>query len=116
MLNPNALESDIRFAMSNLLPAAIQGTIEKLRKHRTEVVNDRIQEAVDEFSTRFIGNGAGDGFPYILAQIIDTYIKSGVISGTIVTTGTPVTQQAVLIPTNLGNPTAGSVPNTLGIK
>jgi hypothetical protein len=51
-----------------------------------------------------------------LSTAIDYYIKSGCISGTIITVGGPTTQTATISPINLGNPTAGKVPNTLGIS
>ena len=50
----------------------------------------------------------------LIANAIDYYIKNISITGTIITTGSPVTQMAVIAPAPVPS-TAGKIPNTLGI-
>ena len=73
------------------------------------------KEKIDKFAKTFssiLAKNLSEG----MAIAIDTYIKSGEIHGIIVTTGTPVTQTAVIQPREMGNLLTGIIPNTLGIQ
>ena len=53
-----------------------------------------------------------------IADIIDQYVKSMCIYGTVITAGSPVTQTALINPggvVNIANPVAGKIPNILGV-
>ena len=56
-----------------------------------------------------------DAMSEVLAQAIDYHIRNAAITGTIITTGSPFTQQAKIF--HIETPiTTGKVPNTLGIS
>jgi len=113
MLNPNVLKSDLETAFSQIIPSAIEvcmrGTFDEL--------TDKSQEMCSEFAERF-DKMVSPQLAERIADIIDKYIKSMCIYGNILTTGTPVTQTAIVNPggtLNVANPLAGKLPNVLGV-
>ena len=110
MLNLAGLEKDITDAFKETFPAAFEqallGTFPETSKMAEEKAK-AFGETITELTAESLGKR--------IASAIDYYIRSGAIKGTIITVGGPFTQTATIAPVNLGNPTAGAVPNTLGI-
>lgn len=110
MLNVEGLTQDICKAFSDILPVAFETALLCTFPENSKSGQD-IAKQFGETATELIAEPLSER----LAAAIDYYIKSGAIKGTIVTVGSPSTQTAVISPINLGNPTAGAAPNTLGI-
>lgn len=110
MLNLSGLEKDITDAIKETFPNAFQQALSETFPEKSKGGEDMAQK-FGETITDLIAEPLGKR----LASAIDYYVKSGSIKGTIITVGSMVTQTAVISPVNLGNPVAGSVPNTLGI-
>lgn len=113
MLNPSQLKEDIKSSFSNIIPNALEIC---MRSTFTNL-NDESEKLCSEFAERF-DEMVSDPLAERLADIIDQYVKSMCIYGTIITTGSPVTQTAPINPggaINVANPVAGKVPNTFGI-
>lgn len=114
MLNPDQLKSDLKDTFSQIIPTAIEvcmrGTFVEL--------NDKSQELCENFAKQF-DDMVSNNLAERIADIIDKYVKSMCIYGMVLTTGSPVTQQAMINPggsLNVTNPVAGVLPNVLGIK
>ena len=110
MLNLTGLEKDITDAFKETLPGAFEQAMQETFPEKS-AAGAEIAKKFGETITDLIAEPLGKR----LASAIDYYVKSGSIKGTIITVGSMVTQTAMLSPVNLGNPIAGSVPNTLGI-
>ena len=98
MLNPSGLEQQIKNALDQYLPVTFEQAAHVLIPAKTEDSDDLCKE-----------------FGQTLAAAIDYYVKNISISGTILTTGSPVAQQAMIAPA----PTpvvAGVIPNTLKVQ
>jgi len=110
MLKVNDLESQLKTALKNIIPPAIEQCKlaeypmdSELGKSRAKAFADSFDELVSEQLAQLIANA------------IDYYVKNISITGTIITVGSMVTQTAMIAPA----PTpvvAGAIPNTLGIK
>lgn len=111
MLNLSGLEQDIKKAFNDILPEAFETALLATFPQKSS----RANEIAKEFA-KTIDELISEPLSKRLASAIDYYIKTGAIKGTIITVGSPVSQTAVITPINLGNPTAGAVPNTLGIQ
>lgn len=112
MLNLTGLESKIKQCFTSTIPGAFETAFLEFQSIETEETKKRAKQFGKTFSDL-----VSDSWAKQLAAAIDYYLKSGVISGTLITVGSPVTQTCVIPPgLNLGNPAAGAVPNTLGIK
>ena len=113
MLNPTQLKADLKDTFSQILPPAIEICLRSTFSSMT----DETEKTCTEFAERF-DEMVSDPLAERIADIIDTYIKSMGIYGTILTTGSPVTQTAPINPggaANVANPIAGKVPNVLGV-
>lgn len=113
MLNNIQLKADLKNTFSQILPNAIEVC---MRSTFTEMT-DESQKLCSEFAERF-DDMVSDALAERMADIIDQYVKSACIYGTIITTGSPVTQMAMINPggtINVANPVAGKIPNILGI-
>lgn len=111
MLDVNYLADQITQAFKNtLIPA-----LELAFKNHYDVKTKKDAERAEAFANT-IDDVVSANLGELLANAIDTYIKMGEMEGTIITTGGPTTQMAQLIPRNLGNAIAGTVPNILGIR
>lgn len=111
MLNLAGLESKIKKIFNDTIPTAFETAFLEFQSVETDEAKAKAKQfgqTIDEICS--------EAWAKQLAAAIDYYIKSGSISGTIITVGSMVTQTAMIAPVNLGNPTAGAVPNTLGIK
>ena len=111
MLNASVLESQLKAAFSKYLKDAIRHCVlqdycqygkSKLAEEKAERFADTFDELVSQPLASSIANA------------IDYYVKNAQIYGTIMTTGGPVSQVAVVnsMPTPVTN---GKVPNTLGL-
>lgn len=113
MLNSNQLKDDLKNTFSQILPNALEIC---MRSTFTQI-NDESQKLCSEFAQRF-DEMVSDPLAERLADIIDQYVKSICIYGTILTAGSPATQTAMINPggtINVANPIAGKVPNILGV-
>lgn len=114
MLDTGALKRDITGAISQIIPPAI----ELCMRSTFSELTDKSQELCENFAKEFdemVSGPLGER----LGDIIDQYLKSMCIYGMVLTTGSPVTQQAMINPggvINVTNPVAGALPNVLGIK
>jgi len=113
MLNSSQLKDDLKNTFSQILPNALEIC---MRSTFTQI-NDESQKLCSEFAQRF-DEMVSDALAERLADIIDQYVKSMCIYGTILTAGSPATQTAMVNPggtINVANPIAGKVPNILGV-
>lgn len=110
MLNLSGLEQDLKSAFDETLPGAFEVALQATFPEKSDAGNDMAKRFGE-----IINEQVAEPLAKRIASAIDYYIKSGAIKGTIITVGSMVTQTAVISPVNLGNPTAGAVPNTLGI-
>lgn len=110
MLKVNDLESQIKSSLTDIYKPAIKQIFSMLFVQKSDFTDELINDIADTFDDMTSAPMAE-----MLAAAIDTYIKNISISGTIITTGSPFTQQAQIIPSPTPI-TAGKIPNTLGIS
>ena len=110
MLNSNSLASDFKSIFDDVLQPAIESAMRSMTGEETEN-SIKTAEMFAENLTEMLSKPLADR----LAATIDHYIKSGQLSGTIITAGSPFTQTAVIVPDPMGMATSGKIPNTLGI-
>lgn len=110
MLNVEGLAQDIKAVFDDTMPGAFEQAFLSMFPEKTKDGDEKAKEF-----GKTICNLLSESWAKGIAGAIDYYIKAGSIYGTIITAGSPFTQTAVISPINLGNPTAGAVPNTLGI-
>lgn len=109
MLNPTGLEQQIKNALTQYLPPAFEEAAKQLMPAMTDAGKDMCKEFGQTVSDTLAGPLASS-----LAAAIDYYVKNITFQGTILTTGSPVAQQAIIIPSP--SPTvAGIIPNTLKV-
>ena len=113
MLNPTVLKQDLEQMFSDILPGAIEVCMRSTFTEKTHESDELCKKFAEKFDEMVSSELAGR-----LADIIDKYVKSIGIYGTIITAGTPVTQTALVNPggaVNVKNPIAGKIPNILGV-
>jgi hypothetical protein len=109
MLNPKTLEDQIKNALEQYLPPAFENAMFSM----IDADGDEVRERCKNFG-QTVSDMLSEPLASSIAAAIDYYVKNISISGTILTTGTPVTQQAVIVsPSPLTN---GVVPNSLKIQ
>jgi len=109
MLNPTGLEQQIKNALTQYLPPAFEQAAKVLMPMKTDAGDDMCKDFGQAVSDMLAEQLASS-----LASAIDYYVKNISLQGTIITTGTPVTQTAVVMPAP--TPTvAGVIPNTLKV-
>ena len=109
MLNPASLEQQIKNALSQYLPDAFEEAAKQLMPGES----DKGKEICKAFG-QTVGDLSAEPLASSLAAAIDYYVKNIGLQGTILTTGSPVAQQAIIMPA----PTpvvAGVIPNTLKV-
>lgn len=110
MLNPDGLEQQIKNALEQYLPP----TFEQAAHVLMPGTGDECDEMCKDFG-QTVADLLSEPLASSLAAAIDYYVKNISISGTIITTGSPVTQQAPIVPAP--TPTvAGVIPNTLKVQ
>ena len=110
MLNPAGLEQQIKNALEQYLPPTFERAAHVLLPSKTEDSD----ELCKDFG-QTVSDMLAEPLASSLAAAIDYYVKNISISGTVLTTGSPVAQQAVIAPA----PTpvvAGVIPNTLKVQ
>lgn len=110
MLNPNDLKSQIKAALSEYLPAAIETCI----LNRYPIRSEQAEEEAKSFAKTF-DELVSEPLAESLANAIDYYVKNITITGTIITVGGMFSQVANIAPAPMPA-TAGKIPNTLGIS
>jgi hypothetical protein len=109
MLNPVGLEQQIKNALSQYLPPAFEQAAQILMPTET----DAGKEMCKDFG-QAISDMLADPLASSLAAAIDYYVKNITFQGVILTTGSPVAQQAIITPAP--SPlVAGVIPNTLKV-
>lgn len=111
MLNQKELTDMLKHTIKNCAYLAMRSAMLGESKRNSKANKDKIDKFAKTFSS-ILAKNLSEG----MAIAIDTYIKSGELRGTIITVGTPITQQAQIVPMEMGNILAGTVPNTLGIQ
>ena len=110
MLNTEALKDYIAYAVRTVLADALGQAINNTFPVKSDVGNQMTNQIKEDFAEI-----ASDNFASIVANAIEAYIKGMDITGTVITTGTPTTQTAKIVPA--GSPlTAGVIPNTLKVS
>lgn len=110
MLDTDKLKSEIMDGIRNIIIPAIEN-IELLKTPQQSELTNKLAKDVAETFDELVTEPFAD----IIANAIDYYIKNMNITGTVITTGSPVTQTAVIVPASTPI-TGGKVPNTLGIS
>lgn len=110
MLNVDGLKEQLMQIIKDVVVPAIK-EIELARQPLKSDIGDKQAQKIAETFDELVTEPLADN----LANAIDYYVKNISITGTIITTGSPVTQTAKIIsmPTPVTN---GKVPNTLGIS
>ena len=109
MLNPAGLEQQIKNALNQYLPPTFEEAAKQLMPQETDAGKEMCKAFGDTVAELLAGPLASS-----LAAAIDYYVKNIGLQGIILTTGTPVAQQAIITPAP--NPVvAGVIPNTLKI-
>jgi hypothetical protein len=110
MLKVNDLQSQLETAIRNTVTPAVKQMVLQLMPEKTKAgdeLSDRISQTFDDL--------VAESLSTLIAEAIDYYVKNASITGTIITTGSPVTQVANI--TSMPTPTLnGKIPNTLGIS
>ena len=110
MLKVDTLKEQIKSGLTEVYKPAIEQCLLALFPTQTTAGNEKAKEIAELFD-----NMTADLFAEMLAKCIDYYVKNITITGTIITTGSPVTQTAQIY--GAAMPVmAGKLPNTLGIK
>lgn len=109
MLNKSELKTQIQDGIEKFLKPALEGGFKSTFPNESEIGDETAQTFAETTVEIF-----AEPFATHLADCIDYYVKSISISGTIITTGSPATQQAMIkSPKYVTN---GKVPNSLGIS
>lgn len=114
MLQPKVLKQDLKDTFSQIIPNAIEVCMRGTFNQMTDVTENMCSEFAERFD-KMVSQALADR----IGDIIDQYLKSMCIYGMVLTTGSPVTQQAMINPggvLNVANPVAGALPNVLGVK
>ena len=109
-LNISSLEDDIRKMIEETMPQLFEDAFKSVLPQETDEGN-----AIAKRFSKTITNGLSKQWPSRLAQTIDSYIKNIELYGTVLTTGGPTTQTAMI--NCVGSPVVnGGPPNTIGIR
>lgn len=108
MLSEDFLAKNLTKALKDYLCPVFETALLELMPGPSEDGNDKAKQFRECLEDNLCENLA-----IALASCIDTYIKNADIVGTVLTTGSPFTQQAQLI--GPPQPTKGLVPNGLKI-
>lgn len=109
MLNVKELQNQIKISIQNILVPAV----EEVMKVSFPILTETNQETAKDMAEAF-DNLVSEPLAEALANAIDYYVKNMSITGTIITTGSPVSQTAKIFSTK--PITNGKIPNTLGVS
>lgn len=110
-LDLDSFTKDIVNAFKETLPGAFKLAL----LHTFPEKSDMGEELAENFGKE-ICDCLAEPLGERIAAAVDAYIKTGTISGLIVTSGLATTQTATLTQFNLGNPLGKFAPNTLTIS
>lgn len=111
MLNSTTLSNELKEMFDDILPDAIEAALNSLSEFKSKDLEKKNKDFAD-LLTEMVSKPLSQR----MAASIDHYIKSACFFGTILTTGSPVAQQAMIPPgTSCGMAIAGKIPNTIGI-
>ena len=110
MLNPSSLQSQLKDIYSTILPPAVEQVVLTLFPQETDIGEKIAKQCAETFDDMVSAQLAE-----MMANAIDYYVKNISISGMIITTGSPYTQQAQIVPA-ANNTVGGTIPNTFGIS
>ena len=108
-LHKDTLKAEIQAAIEELLPPAV----EEGYKHTLPRNTESGRKAAKKFA-KVMTELIAEPMAKALAGAIDYHVRSANVWGQIITTGSPVTQQAHI--ESPFPPTNGKIPNTFGIK
>lgn len=104
------LKEHIETGIKNIIVPAVERIVSMQFSDTSDVGKKKAREIREAFDDM-----VSDALAEVLAQAIDYHIRNAAITGTIITTGSPFTQQAQIF--HIETPiTNGKVPNTLGIS
>lgn len=110
MLKKDDLKQQIKTGLSEVYKPAIERIVLMLFPQKTEYGDDLAKDIAEAFDDM-----TSDAMADILAGAIDYYVKNITITGTLITTGSPVTHTCSIF--GAPNPlSGGKIPNTLGIS
>lgn len=110
MLDKGMLKDDIKMALDDTLPPAIEECINNFFPGKSEVGGAMATKFAEDFTSMI-----SDTLAQRLSDAIDTYVKCMSIQGTLITMGSPFTQTAQVM--SLPMPALnGKVPMTLGVS
>ena len=110
MLQVDDLKKQIQSGLTEIYKPAIERIVIMLFPEKSDLRDEMakdISEAFDDMTSEPMAE--------VLANAIDYYVKNITITGTIITTGSPVTQTAQIVQSQ-APVSAGKIPNTLGIS
>ena len=110
MLKQKELTTMLKHTIKDCAYVAMKSAMLGESKRNSKANKEKIDKFAKTFSS-ILAKNLSEG----MAIAIDTYIRSIEFTGLIITTGTPVTQQATIVPMEIGNFMAGIVPNTIGL-
>jgi len=110
MLNVSALQKQIKSALSQYIPAAL----ETCMKNGASIRSEETDKAAAAFAKQF-DEMVSEPLAQSIASAIDYYVKNADITGTIITVGNKFTQMAHISPPPTPI-TGGKIPNTFGIN
>ena len=108
-LKKGTLKAEIQAAIEEILPGALEKGFKRTLPRNTEIGNKtakRFAQTITELLAEPMAKA--------LSGAIDYHVRSANVWGTIITVGSPVTQQAHI--ESPFPPTNGKIPNTFGIK
>ena len=110
MLKPDDLQFQLEVAIRNTVTPTIKQMVLQLFPEKTKTgdeLAERISQTFDDLVSESLST--------LMAQAIDYYVKNASITGTLITTGSPVTQVANVFSMPIPE-LNGAIPNTLGIS
>lgn len=110
MLKKNDLKDQIKAALSNTIPPALEQCMLNSFGNESEAG----RKVAEDFKNTF-DEMVSEPLAESLAGAIDYYVRNADITGTIITVGSMVTQTAMISPPPTPI-TGGKIPNTLGIN
>lgn len=110
MLNVKSLETQLKQIYSTILPPAVEQVFLSMQPTKTAVGEELAKQAAEIFDDM-----VSQQLAEMMAAAIDYYVRNITITGTVITSGSPVTQTARIVPSPTPI-TAGKIPNTLGIS
>lgn len=110
MLKKSTLKKQLKSALTDIYKPAIEQCILAMFPSTSTAGDKKAKEIAT-----MLDDLTADMFAERLANCIDYYVRNISITGTVITTGSPVTQTARIVQAPMPS-VAGKIPNTLGIS